>query len=150
MDLNNGKKILLVEDNEDDIELTKRAFRKINLANEIITVTDGEEALDFFECKGKFIDRDPNEKPALVLLDLNLPKIDGLDVLREIRRDRYNKYTPVVILTSSQEEKDLIRGYDLGANSYIRKPIDFLQFIEAVRTLGLYWIILNNTPELKG
>lgn len=143
------KYILLIEDNEDDVELTKRAFHKQKIVNSMVIVTDGEEAIDFLHCKGKFIDRDIYQIPTVILLDLNLPKIDGLDVLKEIRRDKYNKYTPVVILTSSQEERDLLRGYQLGANSYIRKPIDFLQFIDVVKNLGLYWMKLNQVPSCE-
>ena len=138
--------LVLIEDNEDDIELTKRAFKKLAINSKITIVRDGEEALDFLMCEGKFRDRNPELIPSVFLLDLNLPKLDGLDVLKEIRRDKYNKFTPVVILTSSQEERDLMRGYKLGANSYIRKPIDFNQFIESVKTLGVYWVKMNHTP----
>jgi len=133
----NNQVILLVEDNPDDVELTRRAFEKSKMLNEIVVAGDGQEALDFLA-------------PSVVLLDLNLPKIDGLEVLRRIRADERTKRLPVVILTTSTEEKDLISGYDLGANSYVRKPVDFAQFVEAVRQLGLYWLVLNERPPVTG
>jgi two-component system response regulator len=140
------KLILLVEDNPDDEALTLRAFRKNNMRNKIIVVRDGEEALDFIFRRGAYATRDPDEVPEIILLDLKLPKIDGLEVLRQIRADLRTRLLPVVILTSSKEEQDLIEGYKEGANSYVRKPVDFNQFVEAVRQLGLYWLVLNEPP----
>lgn len=137
--------ILLVEDSPDDVELTRRALQKNNIRNPLIVVQDGAEALDFLFCEGQYADRPSEELPHLVLLDLQLPKLGGLEVLKRIRKDRRTALLPVVILTSSAEERDLVDGYRLGANSYIRKPVDFDQFIEAVRELGLYWLVLN-TP----
>jgi two-component system response regulator len=141
-----NKMILLVEDNPDDVTLTLRAFKKNNIGNKIIVARDGVEALNFLLCTGQYVDRDPLEMPQLVLLDLKLPKIDGLEVLHRIRETKSTHLLPVVILTSSREEQDLIKGYSLGANSYVRKPVDFIQFIEAVRQLGLYWLVLNEAP----
>ena len=141
------KMILLVEDNPDDEALALRALKKSNLANEIAVARDGVEALDFLFCEGKFADRDPCELPVVVLLDLKLPKVDGLEVLKRIKNDERTRRLPVVILTSSSEERDIIDSYDFGANSYIRKPVDFNQFTEAVAQLGLYWLILNEVPE---
>lgn len=142
------KSILLVEDNPDDMALTLRAFKKNNMTNEIVVVKDGAEALDYLFASGKYSDRDPRVMPALILLDLKLPKIDGLEVLRRLRADERTQLLPVVILTSSREEQDLIAGYKLGANSYVRKPVDFNQFTEAIRQLGLYWLVLNEPlPE---
>jgi two-component system response regulator len=141
------KMILLVEDNPDDEMLTLRAMRKNNVANEIIVARDGAEALDFIFAKGEYKSRDIHDKPQLILLDLNLPKIGGLEVLKQIREDPGTALLPVVVLTSSKEEKDLVESYRLGANSYIRKPVDFSQFTEAVRQLGLYWLVLNEVPE---
>lgn len=138
--------ILLVEDNPDDVELTLRALNKNNIKNEVTVAIDGVEALDYLFARGKFEGRDRNQRPVLVLLDLKLPKLDGLEVLKQIRADEFTKLMPVVILTSSREESDVIAGYELGANSYIRKPVDFDQFIEAVRQLGLYWLLLNESP----
>jgi two-component system response regulator len=135
------KTILLVEDNPDDVELTKRAFKKSNLANELVVARDGEEALELLLGDNRLI-------PTLVLLDLKLPKIDGMDVLCRIRDDERTKLYPVVILTSSMEESDLIKGYKNGANSYIRKPVDFEKFVEAVQNLGLYWLVLNEPPPV--
>jgi CheY-like chemotaxis protein len=142
------KPVLLVEDNPDDVELAIRAFRKNNLMNKIVVARDGAEALDYLFATGDYAERDPNLLPQLMLLDLKLPKVDGLEVLRRIRADERTKLMPVVILTSSKEEQDLIQSYTLHANSYIRKPVDFDQFIEAVRQLGLYWLILNEPPPL--
>lgn len=135
--------ILLVEDNSDDEVLTLRALKKNNIRNEVIVARDGAEAIDFLFSQGKFAGRSADEDPHLVLLDLKLPKVDGLAVLRQIRANEKTKRLPVVILTSSKEDKDIIEGYDLGANSYVRKPVDFVQFTEAVRNLGLYWLVLN-------
>jgi len=139
--------ILLVEDNPDDEALTLRAFTKSNLRNEVVVARDGVEALDFLFATGAYADRDINLLPQLILLDLKLPKIEGLEVLRQIRADERTKLLPVVILTSSKEQEDLIRSYSLGANSYIRKPVDFTQFVEAVQQLGLYWLVLNELPN---
>ena len=140
------KAILLVEDNPDDEALTLRALKKNNIMNEVMVARDGVEALDYLFCRGIHAGRDMQMQPALILLDLKLPKVDGLDVLREIRANPSTQLLRVVILTSSKEEQDLINGYRLGANSYIRKPVDFGQFMEAVRQLGLYWLVLNETP----
>jgi two-component system response regulator len=137
--------ILLVEDNADDVELTLRAFKKNNIANKVIVARDGVEALDLLFASGPRADTDP-QAISLVLLDLKLPRVDGLEVLAKIRADERTKLLPVVILTSSKEEQDLVKGYSLGANSYIRKPVDFSQFLEAVRQLGLYWLVLNEAP----
>ena len=138
--------ILLVEDNPDDEALTLRALRKANVGNDVNVVRDGVEALDFLFGAGRFAERDTAVMPQVVLLDLKLPKVDGLEVLRRIRADERTKLLPVVILTSSDEEQDRIAGYALGANSYVRKPVDFAQFAEAVRQLGLYWLVLNQPP----
>ncbi len=140
--------ILLVEDNPDDEALTLRAFRKNNIKNEIVVVRDGAEALDFLHAKGPYEGRDTSVQPQVILLDLNLPKVDGLSVLRQLRGSEITRLLPIVILTSSKEEQDMISGYSLGANSYIRKPVDFNEFIEAVRQLGLYWLLLNEVPKL--
>ena len=139
-------KVLLVEDNPDDEALTLRAFHKSNLTNEIVVARDGVEALDYLFGVGMYADRDPNDVPQLILLDLKLPKVDGLEVLERIRASEKTKMLPVVILTSSKEQEDLITSYSLGANSYIRKPVDFNQFIQAVQQLGLYWLVLNQYP----
>lgn len=144
-----NKIILLVEDNPDDIQLTLHALKKNNIKNEVIVVRDGAEALDYFFGKGKYEGRDLNEMPAVTLLDLNLPKIDGLEVLKQIRSNELTKLLPVVILTSSKEEKDILNGYEIGVNSYVRKPVDFTDFAEAVRSLGLYWLLYNETPIIK-
>jgi len=141
-----SKMILLVEDNPDDEALTIRALRKNNIGNELIVVRDGAEALDFLFCTGAYADRDPHDKPQVILLDLKLPKVDGLEVLRRIRADEKTHVLPVVILTSSNEDQDRIQGYSLGANSYVRKPVDFTEFVDAVRQLGLYWLVLNEAP----
>lgn len=141
-----NKMILLVEDNPDDEALTIRALKKNNIGNALVVVRDGAEALDFLFCQGAYLDRDPQEKPQVILLDLKLPKVDGLEVLRRIRSNDNTRTLPVVILTSSREEQDLIQSYSLGANSYVRKPVDFTQFIEAVLNLGLYWLVLNEAP----
>jgi CheY-like chemotaxis protein len=139
------KIILLVEDNADDVLLTERALKKSHILNQLAVATDGEEALDYLFGTGKWAGRDMNMMPEVVLLDINLPKIDGLEVLRRMRADKRTKFLPVVILTSSKEQKDLIDGYALGANSYIRKPVNFRQFTEAISQLGLYWLVLNET-----
>lgn len=141
------KTILLVEDNPDDEELTRRALEKNKILNELIVVHDGVEALDYLFGRGAFAGRDIQQWPAVMLLDLKLPKMDGLEVLKQLRGDARTKLIPVVILTSSKEEQDLLNSYRLGANSYIRKPVDFNQFAEAVRQLGLYWLVLNETPS---
>ena len=140
------KTILLVEDNPDDEELTVRALRKNNVVNEVIVARDGVEALDYLFAQGSHTNRGTRLKPQVILLDLKLPKLDGLGVLRRIRSDERTKFIPVVVLTSSSEEKDLIDSYGLGANSYVRKPVDFNQFTEAARQLGLYWLVLNEEP----
>lgn len=138
--------ILLVEDNPDDVDLTLRAFRKSNVANEVVVARDGVEALDYLFATGSHADRDADALPQLVLLDLKLPRLDGLQVLERIRGNPKTKLLPVVILTSSTEERDLVSGYALGANSYVRKPVDFQEFVDAVRQLGLYWLLLNQRP----
>ncbi|MBW4453871.1 MAG: response regulator [Nostoc indistinguendum CM1-VF10] len=138
--------ILLVEDNPDDEALTLRALKKNNIMNDVVVARDGVEALDYLFGKGMYADRDMSVMPHLILLDLKLPKMDGLEVLRHLRADDRTKILPVVILTSSKEEQDLINGYSLGANSYVRKPVDFSQFSESVRQLGLYWFVLNESP----
>jgi two-component system response regulator len=140
------KIILLVEDNPDDVKLTERALNKAHVLNKLVVAKDGAEALDYLFGTGNWADRDLSTMPQVVLLDLKLPKIDGLEVLRRIRADRHTKLLPVVILTSSKEEKDIISGYAMGANSYIRKPVNFNQFADSVRQLGLYWLILNEPP----
>ena len=140
------KIILLVEDNTDDEVLTIHALKESNVSNEVVVARDGVEALDYLFGEGSYSGRDTSVMPELTLLDLKLPKIDGLEVLRRIRADKRTKLLPVVILTSSKEERDLIRGYNLGANSYIRKPVDFVQFRKAVQHLGLYWLVLNVAP----
>jgi CheY-like chemotaxis protein len=138
--------ILLVEDSPEDVEMTLRAFKKQNLINKVHVVEDGEQALDYIFAKGKYEDRDFNNKPKVILLDLKLPKVDGMEVLRIIRGDDRTKFIPVVILTSSQEEKDIMESYKLGVNSYITKPVEFNKFVETVSELGLYWLLLNKPP----
>lgn len=140
------KQILLVEDNPDDIELTLRAFKKNRIMNCLQVTTDGEEALEYLFGTGKFAGRDTLRQPTVILLDLKLPKVDGLEVLKRIRSDDRTKFLPVVILTSSKEEVDIVNVYANGANSYIRKPVEFDKFIEAVGQLGLYWLLLNEKP----
>ena len=145
--LDETKVILLVEDNPDDEALTLRAFAKNNIGNRIVVVRDGAEALDWLFKREKHAGRNgPN--PQVVLLDLKLPKVDGLEVLRQIRDDQRTQFLPVVILTSSKEESDLLRGYELRANSYIRKPVDFQSFVESVREIGMYWLVLNEPPPV--
>jgi two-component system response regulator len=141
--------ILLVEDNPDDEALTIRALKKDNIANEIIVARDGAEALDYLYGKGSYNGRNVPIQPELIILDLKLPKLDGIEVLRKIRSEKKTELLPVVILTSSNEEKDLIDSYKLGANSYIRKPVDFDQFMSAARQLKLYWLILNESPPKR-
>lgn len=140
------KVILLVEDNPDDEALTLRALKKNNISNGIVVARDGVEALDYLFASGPYAARDPRAMPQIILLDLKLPKLDGLEVLRRVRADGRTRLLPVVILTSSKEEQDRLEGYSLGANSYIRKPVDYAQFTEAVRQLGLYWLVLNEAP----
>jgi len=144
-----GKTILLVEDNADDVELTLRALERNNIANEVVVARDGAEALDCLFATGGRAGR-AAVRPAVVLLDLKLPRIDGLEVLRRIRSDERTKLLPVVILTSSREEADVLAGYSLGANCYIRKPVDFIQFADAVRQVGLFWLVLNEPPPNRG
>jgi two-component system response regulator len=143
------KVILLVEDNESDELLTLRAFKRSNILNEIVVARDGSEALDYIFGKGVHAGRDASVLPALVLLDLNLPKIDGMGVLRAIRADARTGLLPVVVLTSSKEDEDVVKSYELGANAYVRKPVDFVQFSEAARTLGLFWLVLNEPPPVR-
>lgn len=138
--------IVLIEDNDDDVSLAKRALAKNNIANEIVVVRDGAKALEYLFGTGEFEGRDPANVPCLVLLDLKLPKVDGLEVLRSIKSDERTRLVPVVVLTSSSEEQDLVESYNLGANSYIRKPVDFEQFVTSVQQLGLYWLVLNEPP----
>ncbi len=144
--MNRSSIILLVEDNPDDVELTLRAFRKSKILNEIVVVTDGVEALDYVFATGAHAGRDPKSIPEVILLDLKLPKIGGLEVLRRLRADERTRRMPVVVLTSSNEEKDVLSSYDLGANSFVRKPVDFAQFVEAAQHLGLYWLVINEPP----
>ena len=143
------KTLLLVEDNPDDEALTIRALNKHNLSNRIIVARDGQEALDYLFGEGDYAGRDITQLPQVILLDLKLPKVDGLQVLERLRSEALTQYVPVVVLTSSNEESDMVRSYDLGANSYVRKPVDFEQFIEAARQLGLYWLVLNGIPYGK-
>jgi two-component system response regulator len=140
--------ILLVEDRPDDIDLTLRAFARSDVASEIVVAHDGEEALDYLFATGTHADWDPRRVPSVVLLDLKLPKMDGLDVLRSIRADERTRRLPVVVLTSSNEEQDKVRSYDLGANSFVRKPVDFGEFVDTARHLGLYWLVLNEVSKI--
>ena len=144
-----GRNILLVEDNPDDELLTLLAFKENNIMNSVVVAHDGEEALDYLFGKGKYKGRNIAELPQIVLLDLKLPKVDGLEVLREIRSSEHTKLLPVIVLTSSREELDVVRSYRSGANSYIRKPVDFEQFSIAIKQLGLYWLVLNESPNVK-
>lgn len=144
--MTDNKWILLVEDNPDDEELTRRAIRKNNILNELVVARDGAEALDFLFGTGGYAGRDTGVMPTVVLLDLKLPKIDGLEVLRRMREDERTTYVPVVVMTSSREEQDIVTSYKFRCNSYIRKPVDFVQFSEAVQNLGLYWLLLNEPP----
>ena len=141
--------ILLIEDNPDDVALIKRSLRQSNIRNELIVLRDGAEALDWFMCAGDWADRDPDINLALILLDIRLPRIDGLEVLRRLREDKNWATAPIVILTSSQEEEDLFRSYELGANSYVRKPVSFAEFSEAVREVGVYWLLINERAPHK-
>ena len=141
--------LLLVEDNPDDVDLTLHAFKKINLSNPMHVVRDGAEALEFLFCTGAYAHRKIQDSPKVVLLDLKLPKVDGLEVLKRIKADPRTKSMPVVILTASREERDIVSSYELGVNSYIVKPVDFEQFVEATRTLGLYWLLLNQRPPMR-
>ena len=140
------RKILLVEDNQDDVELTRRAFKKNRIQNEIIVMNDGQAAVDYLLNRGKYANNEMHHLPAVVLLDLKLPKLDGFEVLEAIRSNEATRLLPVVILTSSNEEQDIINGYKCGANSYVRKPVIFEEFIEAVAKLGMYWLLLNEPP----
>ena len=140
------KILLLVEDNPDDEVLTLRALRKHNLVNEIVVARDGQEALDYLFGEGEYSGRDTRVLPQVILLDLKLPKVDGLQVLERLRAEPQTRHIPVVVLTSSNQEQDMLRSYDLGANGYVRKPVDFGQFLEAARQLGLYWLVLNEVP----
>ena len=142
----NLKTILLVEDNPSDVALTRRALERVRILNQLDVVEDGQEAIEYLSATGAYSARDVTDVPALILLDLKLPKVSGLDVLRRIRGDPRTRRVPVVILTTSKEEEDITSGYDLGANSYIRKPVDFTQFAEALGRLGVYWLLLNESP----
>ncbi len=146
----NSKTILLVEDNPSDIDLTIRAFEKEHITNELVVADDGQQALDYLFCSGQYAGRNPAHLPTLILLDLKLPVIDGLEVLKRIRENKATHRVPVVILTSSKEEQDLAACYDLGVNSYIRKPVDFKQFAEAIKHLSLYWLVINVPPPSIG
>jgi two-component system, response regulator len=145
-----GQFILLVDDNPDDVEMTLMAFRKSNIVNEVVVVNDGQEAFDYLHGTGAWAGRNCLAMPNLILLDLNLPKVSGLQVLRRIRADAKTKLLPVVVLTTSSEDSDLVSSYDLGANSYVRKPVEFEQFVEAVRQLALYWLSVNERPPFAG
>ena len=149
--MNSGKlDILLVEDNQDDMDLALHALKREKLANNIFVVRDGEEALDFLFCREAFSHRSFDHPPKLVLLDLKLPKVDGMAVLKQVKSDPRTKTIPVVIMTSSKEERDLVAGYNLGVNSYIQKPVDFDQFRETVKTVGLYWLVTNQAVPVNG
>ena len=143
------KIILLVEDNPDDADLTIRAFKKNNISNTVIVAKDGVEALDYLHGTGMYAGRNVEDLPVLILLDLKLPKINGMEVLKNIRQDEFTKLIPVVILTSSAEQRDVIEGYKLGANSYVQKPVDFEKFMEAIKLLGLYWVLWNKLPHVN-
>ena len=148
--MNAGKlDILLVEDNQDDMDLALHALKQGKLANNIVVARDGEEALDFLFCRGAFAQRSFEHPPKLVLLDLKLPKVDGMEVLRQAKSDPRTKTIPIVIMTSSKEERDLVAGYNLGANSYIQKPVDFDQFRETVKSVGLYWLVINQPVPIS-
>jgi two-component system response regulator len=141
------KTILLVEDNSDDEVLTLRALNKHHLANKIDVVRDGAEALDYLFCRGDYVEKNTDDRPQLILLDINLPKIDGLEVLKIIREDERTRHIPVVMLTTSTGENDIVSSYDYGANSYIKKPVDFKEFVDAVSQVGIYWLAINCTPK---
>ncbi|MHA1963760.1 MAG: response regulator [Candidatus Thorarchaeota archaeon] len=141
-----SKKILLVEDNTDDVLLTLRALQRANILNEVVVARDGTEALDYLTSEGQYVGRDSKDIPVVVLLDLKMPRMGGLEFLEKIRKINALKFLPVVILTSSKEDRDICESYNLGANSYIQKPVDFDQFVQAIRTLGLYWLVLNVSP----
>lgn len=141
------KAILLVEDNQDDVELTLRAFKKNNIRNPMVVTRDGAEALDYLFAAGRYARRNTRDLPQVVLLDLKMPRMDGLQVLQRIRSDERTRLLPVVILTSSKEEQDIVKGYQLGCNSYVRKPVSFDEFLDAARQLGLYWLLLNQVPS---
>jgi two-component system response regulator len=148
--MNSGKlDILLVEDNQDDMDLALHALKQGKLANNIVVARDGEEALDFLFCRGAFAQRSFEHPPKLVLLDLKLPKVDGMEVLKQVKSDPRTRTIPIVIMTSSKEERDLVAGYNLGANSYIQKPVDFDQFRETVKTIGLYWLVINQSVPIS-
>jgi two-component system response regulator len=148
--MNTGKlDILLVEDNQDDMDLALHALQRGKLANNIFVARDGEEALDFLFCRGEFANRSFDHPPKLVLLDLKLPKVDGMEVLKQVKSDPRTKTIPIVIMTSSKEERDLVAGYNLGANSYIQKPVDFDQFRDTVKSVGLYWLVTNQPPVVE-
>jgi two-component system, response regulator len=138
--------ILLVEDNPDDIDLTLYALKRNNLANSVHIVRDGEEALDFIFCRGAYLERKFDDPPKVVLLDLKLPKVDGLEVLRAVKNDRRTKAVPIVVMTSSKEQRDMVEGYHLGVNSYIQKPVDFDEFRSLIKSLGFYWLVVNQPP----
>ena len=149
--MNSGElDILLVEDNQDDVDLALRALKREKLANHIFVARDGEEALDFLLCRGAFAHRSFEQPPKLVLLDLKLPKVDGMEVLKQVKTDPRTKTIPIVIMPSSKEERDLVASYNLGANSYIQKPVDFDQFRETVKTVGLYWLVINQPVPVNG
>ncbi|MBN1887033.1 MAG: response regulator [Thermoflexales bacterium] len=142
----NSKIILLIEDNPSDVRLTRRALDKSHIANELVVAEDGQEALDYVFGVGVHAGRDVTQLPAMVLLDINLPRLDGMEVLRRIRADERTRRLPVVILTTSKEEQDIAASYDLGVNSYIRKPVDFAQFAQAIKQVGMYWLVINEPP----
>lgn len=144
-----GKTILLVEDNPDDEALAIRALRRNNIINEVVVAHDGVEALDYLFGTGVYSERDTSVQPAVILLDLKLPRVDGVEVLRRLREDERTRIVPVVILTTSNEERDMLNSYSLGCNSYVRKPVDFLQFSEAIRQLGMYWLLMNEPPPSR-
>jgi two-component system, response regulator len=148
--VNGSRTILLVEDNPDDVALTERAFQKSKVVADLVVVTDGEEALDYLFSTGRHAGRGHTVLPAVVLLDLKLPKLDGLQVLERIRGDERTRRLPVVVLTSSKEDSDVLGSYDRGANSFVRKPVDFSEFVDAAKTLGIYWLVLNEDPLAHG
>ncbi|RMG98963.1 MAG: response regulator [Chloroflexi bacterium] len=147
--MNNAVEILLVEDNPNDVELTLYALKQNNLTNRIKVLRDGVEALDYIFCRGEYADRDINDIPKVILLDLKLPKVDGLEVLKQVKANSKTRKIPIVVLTSSNQEPDIMRSYELGVNSYIVKPVDFEKFTHAVRQLGFYWLLLNQPPKLE-